>query len=94
MTTLVQQMNEAGKQISNQTPNFKEFRIMYFFGVWHTARRIAAETKDEAIFDADAYYRDEARATDKLYYALWCGNRLVKAYNFTPCDRFRMYRGK
>ncbi len=50
---------------------------MYFVGVWVTAKRFAAESDEEAIFDAD----NEPRvASNNLQYTLFCGNRKVQEY--------------
>lgn len=58
-----------------------EYRLMYFFGVWHTDTTLYAESDDEAIFDADEAYKDNARLQNWNYnVALFCGNRKVKAY--------------
>lgn len=58
----------------------REYRLMYFFGVWVTANIVYAESDAEAIFDTRSAVKE---AEDKLPYALWCGNRLVKKFNYT-----------
>lgn len=58
----------------------KEYRLMYLWGAWVCDSKIYAESDDEAIFDADELMID-AKAKDKLRYALFCGNKKVKEYN-------------
>lgn len=41
---------------TNEYSNMKTYKLMYFFGVWHTAETYAAESDDEAIHDADWDY--------------------------------------
>lgn len=55
----------------------KEYRLMYLFGGWFTKEKFYAEDDREAIEDAD---RMAKVASDKVQYALWCGNRMVKRY--------------
>ena len=59
--------------------NLKTYKVMYYFGTWITHEVIAAESDEEAIFDADMSVAN-APAKDKLTYALWQGNRKVKTY--------------
>ena len=77
MTTL-EQFKNAGKQVTMSNVQTREYKLMYYFGVWVTSERIYAESDNEAIYDAD---RAEKKASDKLVYALWCGKRMVKKYN-------------
>jgi hypothetical protein len=57
---------------------------MYFYGVWHTKSMIFAESDAEAIYDARCEVKgSKAAVNGKLPYALWCGNRLVKKFNYT-----------
>jgi len=58
--------------------NMREYRIMYFFGIWITKAKIYAETDAEAIFDAQEY-ADELRHW-QYDVALFCGNRRVMSY--------------
>ncbi|MBO5814017.1 MAG: hypothetical protein J6R13_05835 [Alistipes sp.] len=60
----------------------REYRLMYYFGVWYTHSTIYAECDAEAIFDARTEFK-AVKSADKLPYALWCGNRLVKRFNYT-----------
>ena len=79
MTTL-EQFKRAAEQANANTsePEFKEYKLMYYFGTWITNCKLYAENDQEAIYDAD---RCVKIANDKLNYALWCGNRKVKEYN-------------
>ena len=77
MTTLEQLKNAMAQVNTNREVEFKEYKLMYFFGVWHTNCKLYAENDSEAIYDAD---RCVKVANDKLDYALWCGNRKVKEY--------------
>lgn len=82
MTTL-EQLKKAMAQVSANSvrsydPEFKEYKLMYYFGTWITNCKLYAENDQEAIYDAD---RCVKIANDKLNYALWCGNRKVKEYN-------------
>lgn len=64
------------------TTTFKTYRLMYFFGTWHTHSTIVAESKAEAIFDADEDYKNAANLHNWQYpVALWCGNSRIKDYN-------------
>ena len=71
---------------TNEYPNMKTYKLMYYFGVWHTAIRYAAESDAEAIFDCDMdYYFPEQYSQPDLRgwrygVALWQGNRMVKEY--------------
>ena len=56
----------------NDNLQVKEYRLMYYFGCWLTAKKIYAEDDAEAIFDA----KDEIKSTT-LRYALFCGHRKV-----------------
>lgn len=76
MTTL-EQFKNAGEQVTMSNVQTREYRLMYYFGVWMTSERIYAESDAEAIYDAD---HAEKKAIDKLVYALWCGKRMVKRY--------------
>ena len=58
----------------------KEYKVMYFFAGWHTAETLYCEDDNEAIYDAE---RCDMKAADKLAYALFCGNRLVKKLNYS-----------
>ena len=65
----------------NET-NFKTYKLMYFFGAWYTSETFAAESDNEAIFDADDSYNGNTNRRNWHYpVALWCGNRIVKKYN-------------
>ena len=65
----------------NET-NFKTYKLMYFFGAWNTSETFAAESDNEAIFDADESYNGNTNLHNWHYsVALWCGNRIVKKYN-------------
>lgn len=75
MTTL-EQLKKAMAQVNTSEPEFKTYKLMYYFGVWHTKEVFAAENDAEAIADADS-----AQKYPLLNYALWCGNRKVKEYN-------------
>lgn len=66
----------------NENLTTREYRLMYYFGVWYTSAIIYAECDAEAIFDAREDFKT-AKAADRLPYALWCGNRLVKRFNYT-----------
>lgn len=59
--------------------NLKTYKVMYYFGTWMTHEVLAAESDEEAIFDADMSVAN-APARGKLTYALWQGNRKVKTY--------------
>lgn len=59
----------------------KEYRLMYYYGVWMTSKILYAECDAKAIFDARNEFK-QAKATYRLPYALWCGNRLVKRFNY------------
>ena len=70
---------------TNTPRTMKTYKLMYFFGVWHTAIRYAAESDAEAIFDCDLdYYFPEPGMADlrnwRYGVALWRGNKLVKEY--------------
>ena len=55
-----------------------EYKLRYYYaGLWFTSETIIADSDYEAIFDAD---RAEKKASDKLVYALWRGNRVIKRY--------------
>lgn len=62
----------------NSNPSIKEYRVMYFFGVWVTKEIIFAESDKEAIFDAS----ESASSLKNWPYAvaLFCGNRKVVSY--------------
>ncbi len=70
---------EAAKhvKIDERPLRVKEYCLMYYVGVWFTSERFCAESDEEAIFDADMA---EKKASNRLQYALFCGNRLVKRY--------------
>lgn len=74
-------LSSAKESFECRAIEVKEYRLMYKFGCWVTSSIICAENDSEAIFDADFDYQN-AKATDTLQYALWCGNRLVKKYNY------------
>lgn len=76
---MAERLIEAAKSIKvDEKPiRVKEYRLMYYVGVWFTSERFCAESDAEAIFDADMA---EKKAQDRLQYALFCGNRLVKRY--------------
>lgn len=57
-----------------------EYKLRFFFAGWHTAETFYCEDDNEAIFDAE---NSEMKAANKLPYALFCGNRLVKKMNYT-----------
>lgn len=62
----------------------REYRLMYFYGVWHTKSMIYAESDAEAIYDTRKEVKDAKEAVNgKLPYALFQGNRLVKRFNYT-----------
>lgn len=68
--------------ITLSEPSTKTYKLMYFFGTWHTSELFAAESDNEAIFDADESYNGNANLHNWHYpVALWCGNRQVKSYN-------------
>lgn len=69
------------KKIESISLKVKEYRLMYLWGAWVCDSKIYAESDEEAIFDADELMV-YAKAKDKLRYALWCGNRKVKEYNY------------
>lgn len=66
----------------NDNLTTREYRLMYYFGVWYTKTIIYAECDAEAIFDAREDFK-AVKSADKLPFALWCGNRLVKRFNYT-----------
>lgn len=66
----------------NDNLTTREYRLMYYFGVWHTKSIIYAECDAEAIFDARTEFKS-INPANKLPYALWCGNRIVKKFNYT-----------
>lgn len=70
---------EAAKSVvvEDKPISVKDYRLMYYVGVWMTSERFCAESDEEAIFDADMA---EKKASDRLQYTLWCGNRKVKNY--------------
>ena len=63
---------------NNQANNLKTYKVMYFFGVWISKATFAAESDNEAIFDAQEY--TESLKNWNYPVALFCGNRKVKAY--------------
>ena len=65
----------SGEVKLNNNLVIKEYRLMYFFGCWLTAKKIYAENDAEAIFDAKHEMADAKGKT--LRYALFCGNRKV-----------------
>lgn len=65
----------------SQNPEVQEYCLMYLFGAWVTKETIHAETDEEAIFDADAAFK-EAKT---LHH--WNGVALVQGYRFV-----KMYR--
>lgn len=86
---------DALKNITISAPAVKEYRLMYFYGVWATSRKFYAETDAEAIFDADADFPEDLHKWTGV--ALWQGNRCVKTYHALPdmskpCE-FRVYNG-
>lgn len=59
----------------------KEYRLMYFYEIWRTVRIIYAESAAEAIYEA----REELKTlggVNATPCALFCGDRLVKRFNF------------
>ncbi len=61
-----------------------EYRLMYFYGIWHTKSMIYAESDAEAIYDARCEVKgSKAAVNGKLPYALFRGNKLVKRFNYT-----------
>lgn len=63
-------------------PKFRTYKLMYYFGIWITHEKFAAESDDEAIFDADESFNDCTSLHDWHYpVALWCDSRRVKDYN-------------
>lgn len=66
--------------ITLSTPNFNEYRLMYFFGAWITKEAIIAENDAEAIFDANETFANSDLTGWKHGVALFCGNRKVKQY--------------
>ena len=68
-------------EITLSTPDFKEYKLMYFFGTWMTKEVIIAENDNEAIFDANASFAGSRLAGWNYDVALFCGNRKVKQYN-------------
>lgn len=62
----------------------REYRLMYFYGVWQTKSVIYAESDAEAIYDARCEVKgSEAAVNGKMPYALFRGNKLVKQFNYT-----------
>ena len=62
---------------------FKTYKLMYRFGAWVTKEKYAAESDEEAIFDADQTWADDDSLRSWPYeVALWCmeDNRIVKTY--------------
>ena len=97
-TTIVNK--ESAKSIFASLPEFKlslpkvkEYRLMYFSGVWVTSKRLYAENDAEAIYDAENptewdNYESAPVLAEKLKKAGWgvalfCGNRKVKKYSAT-----------
>lgn len=61
-----------------------EYRLMYYFGGWVTKSMIYAESDAEAIYDArNEVMQSKAAKANKMPYALFKGNRLVKRFNYT-----------
>lgn len=56
----------------NDSLQVKEYRLMYYFGCWLTAKKIYAEDDAEAIFDAQEHI-----STKRLRWALFCNGRMV-----------------
>lgn len=82
MTTLLNIFKNVNPVESEFTT--REYRLMYFYGVWHTKSMIYAESDAEAIYDARCEAKDSKAAVNgKLPFALWCGNRIVKKFNYT-----------
>lgn len=65
-------LTEAMNKVQMEKPATMEYRIMYLFGSWITAKVIYAETDKEAMHDFEEYM--QGRNTG-LEYALWMGNR-------------------
>lgn len=63
-----------------QVPEVQEYRFMYLFGAWVTKETIYAETDEEAIFDADAAFKEAKTLHNWNGVALVQGNRFVKMY--------------
>ena len=66
----------------NDNLTTREYRLMYYYGVWHTKSIIYAECDAEAIFDARTEFKC-VKSAKKLPFALWSGNRIVKQFNYT-----------
>lgn len=69
--------------ITLNTPNTTEYRLMYIYGGWHTDIKIFAESDKEAIFDADARFAEnKALRNWKYSVVLWdyTYGRRVKQY--------------
>lgn len=82
MTTLLNIFKSVNQVESEFTT--REYRLMYFYGVWHTKSMIYAESDAEAIYDARCEVKgSKAAVNGKLPCALWCGNRIVKKFNYT-----------
>lgn len=77
LAELAEKMADIDNVKVRECIDIKEYKLMYLFGTWITSERIYAESDEEAIYDADECKKI---ASDKLQYALWCGNRLVKRY--------------
>ena len=77
-------------EITLSEPRVKEYRLMYFTGVWVTSKKFACESDAEAIYNAENptewdNYESAARLAEKIKKAGWgvalfCGNRKVKEY--------------
>lgn len=70
----------AGSIKVTEKPNIREYRLMYVFGAWITREKIYAETDNEAVFDADAAFRDSGLESWRYGVALFRGNKLIKTY--------------
>lgn len=66
--------------VAVSTPEVQQYRLMYLFGAWVTKETIHAETDEEAIFDADAAFKEAKTLHNWNGVALVQGNRFVKMY--------------
>lgn len=61
-------------------PTFYTYRLMYKFGAWVSMETFAAESDNEAIWEADHIFNSSSLRVWEHEVALFCGNRKVKSY--------------
>lgn len=79
----MKRITDLFKNLRPSNPDTREYRLMYFVGCWITKSKLYAESDAEAIFDARKEVKQDSTATANIMpFALWCGRRLVKQFNY------------